>query len=347
MTIVNNVPTVTYRGGGKTVAAARYNASDNTWSTLQGAAAPDTITEIFTAVSGNNLYIASIDKSGNLSVFKSAGATSALAKVGDSIPGVTAAKLICKGDELPHLLVVAGQKIYLYNVGETSVQRNTNFEAFDNNQKFREVEALYTNNGLIVVGVNTSYDAYYAYYGTDYKRKSGRDIIKYASSVSQVRLVANSSTLYMGYLSRDIEAYGPRIAKATINTSNVSWNMNASTAIREGVIAYHISLVMGKDGKTVYAAIDDNGRPDYSQVHVYRYDGSKWHLHGENELPYFGSVFYNVNGYYLRGWSPTVATDSEGKVYVSMLARENAAKTTHNNNGPLVMKYVADNWEIK
>jgi hypothetical protein len=30
-----------------------------------------------------------------------------------------------------------------------------------------------------------------------------------------------------------------------------------------------------------------------------------------------------------------------------MLARESSTKTTHYNNGPLVMKYVADNWKVK
>lgn len=56
-----------------------------------------------------------------------------------------------------------------------------------------------------------------------------------------------------------------------------------------------------------------------------------------------------MNKYYLRGSSPTIATSSNGKVYVSMLARETAYGETHTvkNNGPLVMKYVADTWEIK
>ena len=45
-----------------------------------------------------------------------------------------------------------------------------------------------------------------------------------------------------------------------------------------------------------------------------------------------------------------LATDNNGSIYVSMLALESAYDATQhtaNNNGPLVMKYVADNWEIK
>ena len=96
--------------------------------------------------------------------------------------------------------------------------------------------------------------------------------------------------------------------------------------------------------------MDDAGRPNLSQVHVYRLEGGSWHPHGENQLPYFSFVFYNKNKYYLRGSHPTIATSNDGKVFVSMLARETAYNdSTHTakNNGPLVMKYVADNWEIK
>ena len=96
----------------------------------------------------------------------------------------------------------------------------------------------------------------------------------------------------------------------------------------------------------IYAAVDDNGKAAYSQVHVYRYENNKWHLHGENQLPYFNTVFYKSKGYFLRGWGPMLDIDGSGKVYLSMLARENVGGASR-NNGPLVMKYVADNWEIK
>ena len=82
------------------------------------------------------------------------------------------------------------------------------------------------------------------------------------------------------------------------------------------------------------------------QVDVYRYEGGKWHVHGENQLPYFNTVFYNRNKYYLRGLAPTLAFDNGGKLYLSMLAQESSTGSK-NNNGPLVMKYVADNRTIK
>ena len=348
MTFVNGAPLVVYNNGGKGVTAARYSASSNTWNVLEGVSLSDTASQIYATESNGSLYAAVLDISGKLTMLKSTNGTSALAKI-DSLTGVAAAKLISKSDDNPRLFIVANadKKISMYNVNSNNLQKNSNFSTSSGNnqdtQKYREVEAMYTSNGLIVVGVNTSYNAYYGYYGTDYKLKGTFN--QFAQSINQVKLAADGNTLYIGYLSRDIETYGPRIAKATINSNNVSWNMGASTAISEGIIAYHMSLVISN--KNVYVALDDNGRPDYSQVHVYRYDGSKWHLHGENQLPYFGTVFYNINNYYLRGWSPTLGVDGSGKIYVSMLARENAAKTTHNNNGPLVMKYVADNWEIK
>ena len=347
MTFVNGTPIVAYNNGGKGVTAARYSESSNTWTVLEGVTLGDTASQIYATESNGNLYMAVLDISGKLTMIKSASGTSALAKI-DSITGVATAKLISKSDDNPRLFTVASsdKKISMYDVNSNSLQKNTKFSTSGNaqdTQKYREVEAMYTSNGLIVVGVTTSYDGFYGYYGTDYKLKGNFE--KFTSSINQVNLAADGKTLYIGYLSRDIDTYGPRIAKATINTSNVSWNMGSSTAISEGIIAYHMSLVI--NNKNVYVALDDNGRPDYSQVHVYRYDGSKWHPHGENQLPYFGTVFYNINNYYLRGWSPTLGIDGSGKIYVSMLARENAAKTTHNNNGPLVMKYVADNWEIK
>ena len=82
---------------------------------------------------------------------------------------------------------------------------------------------------------------------------------------------------------------------------------------------------------------------DVSPATVYRYENGKWHLHGENLLPYFKAVFYERNGYYLYGMGPTLTFDGYGKLYLSMRAKS-AGKGT--NNGPLVMKYVADNWDV-
>ena len=166
--------------------------------------------------------------------------------------------------------------------------------------------------------------------------------------MSKISLVEKSNTLYMAFANRDVEhgKYGPYLYKGTISSNSLSFDKNGvyGQSIHEGLIAYNISLAMS--GNTLYVAMDDAGRANLSQVHVYRFEDGKWHLHGENQLPYFGSVFYNSNKYYLRGSSPTIATSSNGKVYASMLARETAGGANR-NNGPLVMKYVADTWEIK
>ena len=196
------------------------------------------------------------------------------------------------------------------------------------------------------MGVATDYTAYYGLYKTDYSliKRDGFS----AYNVSQPKLVCDESTIYMGFLSRDVNPYGPRMGKGTISSNEISWiktgSVFASTPINEGILAYHLSIAIYNG--VIYAAIDDKGKPELSQVHVYRFENNKWLLHGENQLPYFKAVFNETKGYYLRGSFPMLAVDNSGKVYVSMLARENAGGANR-NNGPLVMKYVADNWEIK
>jgi hypothetical protein len=144
----------------------------------------------------------------------------------------------------------------------------------------------------------------------------------------------------MVYFSRGVETYGPRIATGTINNNNISWEQTGAV-IREGIFTNNINLV-ARNG-VVYAAFDN--RAQISQVDVYRYENGKWHLYGENLLPYFNAVFYTLRGYYLRGIAPSLVFDNEGKLYVSMLAQEGSGGPKR-NNGPLVMKYVADNWKV-
>jgi hypothetical protein len=150
----------------------------------------------------------------------------------------------------------------------------------------------------------------------------------------------------MVFNSRDVNNYGPRITTGTLETNRINWPKTGdkltSYPIVEGIFANNINLAINNG--VLYAALDD--RAIISQVNVYRYENNKWHLHGENQLPYFNTVFYEDNGYYLRGLTPELAFDKNGKLYLSMLAHENAGGA-NNNNGPLVMKYVADNWEIK
>ena len=348
MAIVNDKPVVAYLASKNVLAAARFDGSE--WKSLGTISLTDSISQIYANAHGGNFYVGALESSKKLSVYKSTGGTSALSSVGSTITKVLAAKIVSKESEsYPHVVLLNSddQKIYLYDFNGSTWSTNAKFGKFDGNQKYREVEAVFNGDGkLIVMGITTGYTAYYGLYKTDYTQIKWNGFS--ATDVSQPKLVCDGSTIYMGFLSRDVDTYGPRMGKGTITSTEISWikqnSKFASSPISEGIIAYHMSFVI-RNG-IIYAAVDDNGRANYSQVHVYRYENNKWHLHGENQLPYFNTVFYDSKGYFLRGWGPMLDIDGSGKIYLSMLARENAGGASR-NNGPLVMKYVADNWEIK
>ena len=165
------------------------------------------------------------------------------------------------------------------------------------------------------------------------------------ADMSSIDIAVDNSTLYLGYSNRATENYGPVVMKGTINSSNISFSSASefSQPFTEGKLIHGISIA-AKGGK-VYAIIDDNSRVNMAQSHTYRLDGTSWKVYGENELPYFKVTFYNSHKYYLRGYAPDIAVDSDGKVYISMLAWENAGGRDA-NFGPLVMKYVADSWTV-
>ena len=160
-----------------------------------------------------------------------------------------------------------------------------------------------------------------------------------------VSLTASGTDVYLGFLNRDTEKYGPYVYKGNVKTSDVSWDSSGvfARSIHEGILAYHISLA-AYDNK-LYAIVDDKGKVSLAQSHVFQLDGNEWKLLGENELPYFKAVFYNSKRYYLRGALPSIAVGSNGKIYISMLAWENAGGRGK-NFGPIVMKYVADTWTV-
>lgn len=348
MAIVNNKPVIVYLESENVVAAQRLDGA--TWKSIGSVTTDKPVTQIYANSHGGNLYMGTLDNSGTLSIYRSTGATSAFATVGTAISNTLAAKIIGKESESnPHVVLLSSEnsKIYLYDYNGSNWAKNSNFGTFDGNQTYREFDAVYNDNGeLVIMGISSNYTAYYGYYKSNYTQIKWNGFS--ATDVSQPKLLCDASTIYMGFLSRNQDTYGPRMGKGTFKSNEISWFKQggsfASDLISEGVLAYHMSMKLNNG--IVYAAIDDKGKPSTSQVHVYRYENGKWHLHGENQLPYFKTVFYDKKKYYLRGWSPTLDIDESGKVYLSMLARENAGGANR-NNGPLVMKYVADNWEIK
>lgn len=359
MVLANDVPVVAYLENQTKISVARMDK--NGWKTIGSKTLADSVTEINMISVDNDIYVSALDKSGLLKVFKSSGATSDLANVGDTIQNVLASKIVGKTSEsAPHAIVIKkdDQRIYMYDISSSSWSKNKNFAKFDNGQKYRELEAIFDKSGkLIVIGVSTDYTAFYGYYRSDYK-KANPDKDTVCSYVSNIHLVSDESKVYMAYINRDVLSYGPRTAEASISDTKINWPRNrkkddfddkkyviylTSSEIHEGLITYHMSIALHNG--ILYVAMDDNGKPEYSQVNVYRYENKKWHLHGENQLPYFNAVFFKANGYYLRGSNPVLAVDGNGKIYLSMLARENAGGDNR-NNGPLVMKYVADNWDV-
>lgn len=350
MTLVNDAPTVAYHDDAAKKIVVTQLQNDN-WSNVGTITFTQPVASIQLVADGSTIYVGVLDSAGNYSVYKS------FTQMGNTIEGVTQAKILVKsGATNAVVMYLKSNAVYLAELNGGTWKNNSTFNRLKNNinnttVNYREFNALFASNGsLVIIAVdNTSdYTGYKFIYSSSYQNTHAAKMDKH---MSKIALAEKSNTLYLGFANRDVEhgKYGPYLYKGTITNNNLTLDKSGvySKSIHEGLIAYNISLAVS--GNTLYAAMDDAGRPNLSQVHVYRLEGGSWHLHGENQLPYFSFVFYNKNKYYLRGSCPTIATNSNGKVYVSMLARETAYGESHTakNNGPLVMKYVADNWEIK
>ena len=345
MTLVNDIPTVAYHDdeNNKIVVTQFQN---NSWSEVNTINTTGTISSIQLVADGSTIYVGALDDNGNYNVYKS------FTKIGSTIEGVTQAKILVKSGATNALVMyLKNNGVYLAELSGGSWKNNTTFNRLKNNfgnnttVNYREFDALFASNGsLVIIAVdNTSdYVGYKFVYSNSYQNTHAEKMDKH---MSKIALAERSNTLYMAFANRDVEhgKYGPYMYKGTVSSNSLTFNKNGvyGKPIHEGLIAYNISLAIYEN--TLYAAMDDAGRANLSQVHVYRFEDDKWHPHGENQLPYFSSVFYNSNKYYLRGSSPTIVTSSKGKVYISMLARSTGSGK---NNGPLVMKYVADNWDV-
>ena len=345
---IGNKPVVTYLMNSTTVKTKSLDGS--TWNTLgtSGITAADSISAIKMASDGSNLYLAVLTSEGKLNVYKSASGTSAWASVGGTVTeNAASVSLVCKPGVTDRPVVSYILKNKQPKFGHWNGTTWTEVSIPTRNSiKVRELQAAFTENGAltaIYVDTTSSYKAYYVMFGSDYSVKKKDSEI--SSNVNGVNLAVSGNTLYMGFLNRDTEHYGPYVYKGSASTNSIDWNKSGvyGASIHEGLLAYHISITTF-DGK-LYAIVDDKGKPSLAQSHVFRLEGNTWKLMGENELPYFKTVFYNNNNYYLRGSVPSIAVASNGGVYISMLAWENAGGSGK-NFGPIVMKYVADSWTV-
>jgi len=347
---VGKKPYVAYLKDSLTVKAAYLD--DDTWKNLSATAisAEDSITTLKMASDGTDLYLATLTNKGDLNVYRSAGATSAWAHLGETIEDASGIELTCKpGSSQRPLVSYIDTESKFPKVSHWDGSKWTEVSVpTKSSTKVRELKVAYTSENVlaaIYVDTTTSYKAYYVLFDGSFNVKKKDSEI--ASNVNGVNLATDGSTLYMGFLNRATEAYGPYVYKGTVSSSSISWTKTGSAfgqSIHEGLLAYHINLATF-DGK-LYAIVDDKGKPSLAQSHAFYLDGSTWKLLGENELPYFKTNFYKYKNYYLRGSVPNIAIASNGSIYISMLAWENAGGSG-SNFGPIVMKYVADTWTVK
>ena len=346
---VGNKPVISYLKDSLTV---KTSYLDGSWKSLSATAitASDSITSLKTATDGTNLFLAVLTRSGKLNVYKSASGTSAWARLGSAAvsENATSISLTCKpgtADRPAVSYIQASNKQPKFSHWNGSKWTEVSIPT-NGSVKVRELQVAFTTNGslsAIYVDTTTSYRAYYVLFDSGFGVKKKDSEI--SSNVNGVNLAADGNTLYMGFLNRDTEKYGPYVYKGSVGSSSITWTKSGAfgKSIHEGILAYHISLA-AYDNK-LYAIVDDKGKVSLAQSHVFQLDGNEWKLLGENELPYFKAVFYNSKRYYLRGALPSIAVGSNGKIYISMLAWENAGGRGK-NFGPIVMKYVADTWTV-
>lgn len=353
---VGNKSIVAYMTQTKAIKVASYEG--NEWKTIGNITSSDSITTIKLATDGTDLYIATLTNAGKLLVWKSVNATSDPSSLG-SISNVKEPDLLVdpKGKKPVVLYIGNGgtdngkPKIAKYN----STWSTESITSNSTSAKHIEIKAAFNSDGskLYVAALDTSNAAFTArIYIMNNLAKAGNPAAT-MTEINKLSVAVDGTSLYVAYMNRNKDkTYVRRYAISSTSLSNGT-DLNDF----EGMLrSYHTSIV-AKNG-IVYLAIDDKGKPNQAQTHVYRYENNAWHYHGENQLPYFGSQFYETKGYYLRGSSPTLSMDSEGNIYVVMLTRvqkmykypddlDNTEQVGNDdNNGPMVMKYIANNWKV-
>lgn len=374
---IDKKPVVAYLTSNTQVTTSYYNGSEWKKLSTSSISATDSITSLTLASTGSDLILAVLASDKSLNIYKSAGGTSAWAHLGSAIenassvaitsnpssgePVITYIETTTKFPVLIHWNGSAWEtedvptmqtgKSYTTSNCKTTTSGRRKVTTCDttytyNYMKVREMQSKFLSSGdlaIIYVDTTSKYQAYYVLFNSSYTVLKKDE--KIAQNVNGISLAIDGSDIYMGYLNRDTEKYGPYVHKGTVGSNSISWTTSGAfgQSLHEGQLAYHISLA-ASSGK-LFAIIDDNGRTSLAQSHAYYLDGSKWKHYGENELPYFKNNFYTKHNYFLRGAVPQIAISSEGKVYISMLAWENAGGSGK-NFGPIIMKYVADSWTV-
>ena len=350
LTTVGTNPLIAYMKGATVIGSKYHNGTE--WVNIDASnisiTSGDTITKIAIANNGTDAYLAVLTKSGKLNAYKSASGTSTWSIVGNQVTDAKFADIAVSSSNPVLLYIKADNKPQIATLNGNSWKSSK-----ISDKGAREIKGAYTSNGkliIVYVGNTSNYQGYYAIYDGSTIEKD-KTIV---ANMSGVDIAIDVGNIYIAFSSRDTESYGPIVKKGTLHNDNKSIDFDGASqftrSFTEGKLIHGVS-VAAREGN-VFAIIDDNSRVALSQSHAFHLDGNTWKVYGENELPYFKVTFYNSHHYYLRGYAPDISIASDGKVFISMLAWENAHVGENNtpiegdNYGPLVMKYVADTWTV-
>lgn len=343
-TFVGSTPVSAYLSGKNTVKISTNK--NGSWSSIGSFTTTDSVASIQLASDGKDLYIGALTTKSDFILKKSTNGTSAPADV-NSTSGIKAPKLLSS---------TAGKIVLVhYNSSYISVKtlKDKSWTNMDLAKPktfsgtLTEIDAVYTSKGnLLIVYVGSDFNSYALMLDANLNNKINHTSA--ASNMTSISIDADDDSLYIAYMDRSTNSNGAKFITASITGSSFGWG-SARAIFGKAYMSYHNSIAVRN--KAVYIAIDftystNLNRVYQSQVNVFRYEKGQWHVHGENNLPYFTEVFAEDNGYSLSGMAPQLAFDNGGKLHVSMYAKATGTGANTKYTGPMVMKYVADNWTI-
>lgn len=327
--------TVAYLDAGGNIVTAYQNGSS--WTTF-GSAITNALgaLQFASGNDGTTLYLSYIDADNVGHVLKSLNGTSSWVALGGTFGSSVS-------DLRMQVNPASGYPTVLYLSGSTAYFRDWDGSAWGT-QRTLASSLLSADFAFDGSGNRTFAAVGTGYALTTYYYKSGSTSATRTKSISSAangsaRIIFAGEQFYLAFADRGNYGY-PTISSASTSTiaANGSWT-ELGTIGRAG---FNMSLAAGSDGYPSIA-FGDNYYARNSQVHVYRYNGSRWKLLGENELPYFKNMFYKQHSYYIRGSSPVLAVAGDGTTCISMLAIDTRSSGSV-NNGPIVMKYRGDTW---
>lgn len=337
LAFVGSKPVSAYLENKSVVKVSVYN--NGNWTHIGSFDATDSVTSIQLASDGKDLYIGALTTKKDFIIKKSANASNEPANL-SSFSNVRVPKLISSSTGKIAFVYYSSTNQVAVQTLNSEAKTWTNKDLTKSSTNLIELEATYTKDGnLVIVYVNTNYKGYAAVYDASLTSKIAPAEIP--DNPNHIGIAVDGNTLYMSSMDYDWEnASG--FKSTPIDGASFSWSDHVSI-FDEAFISFHTSIA-ARNG-VVYVAIDNSYAANLSQVQVFRFENNKWHYHGETDLPYFMTPFFNKNKYYLRGFAPVLQLDDSGKLHLSILGTANGSSTSK-NNGPIVMKYVADNWKI-